>query len=68
MSYIKLGDPLNDFDRIDREEAEWLESRPVCEICGHPIQDETLYLINDEFVCEKCLDHNFKKWTDDYVE
>ncbi len=68
MSYFRSGDPLDDFDRHDREQQKWLDSCPVCEICGEHIQDEHLYLINDEFVCPDCLDRDFKKRTDDYVE
>lgn len=68
MSYFRTGDPLDDFNRLDREQAEYLESLPVCERCGEPIQDEYLYLINDEFVCQECLDRDFKKETDDYTE
>lgn len=52
----------------DREQTKRLERLPVCERCGEPIQDEHLYLINDEFVCLDCLDRDFKKRTDDYVE
>ena len=44
MSCFRCGDPLDDFDRLDREQAKWLESLPVCERCGKPIQDEHLYL------------------------
>ena len=68
MSYFRTGDPLDDSERRDREQAEYLESLPQCEICGEPIQDEHLYLINDEFVCQECLDRDFKKETDDYTE
>ena len=68
MSYFRTGDPLEDFNRLDREQAEYLESLPVCSICGEPIQDEHLYLINDEFVCPECLDSEFRKNTDDYTE
>ena len=46
----------------------YLESLPVCERCGEPIQDEHLYLINDEFVCQECLDRDFRKDTNDYVK
>lgn len=68
MSYFRYGDPMDDFDRLDREQAKWLESLPVCEICGQPIQDDHLYLINDEFVCPACLDREFKKDVGDYTE
>ena len=60
-------DPVADFEAYDRQQEEQLERLPVCEICGEPIQDEHLYLINDEFVCEKCLIRDFRKNTDDYV-
>jgi formylmethanofuran dehydrogenase subunit E len=68
MSYFRTGDPLDDFNRLDREQAQYLESFPVCERCGKPIQDEHLYLINDEFVCPECLYRDFRKDTEDYVK
>ena len=61
-------DPIADFEAHDREQANQLAELPVCEICGEPIQDEHLYLINDEFVCEKCLIRDFRKDVEDYVE
>ena len=68
MSYFRTGDPLEDFNRRDREQSEYLESLPVCERCCKPIQDEHLYLINDEFVCQECLDRDFRKRVDDYIQ
>lgn len=61
-------DPVRDFEQHDREQAKWLAKLPKCGICGEPIQDEHMYLINDEFVCPDCLDRDFRKDTDDYVE
>lgn len=60
-------DPVKDFEHHDLEQTRQLEKLPVCEICTHPIQDEYLFLINDEFVCEECLIRDFRKNTDDYV-
>lgn len=68
MSCFRTDDPVADFERHDREQERQLSELPVCEICGKPIQDENLYLINDEFVCQECLDRDFRKDTDDYVE
>lgn len=68
MSYFRHGDPLDDFDRHDREQAKELEKLPVCEICGEAIQDEHLYLINDEFICPACLERDFRKRTEDYTD
>lgn len=61
-------DPVSDFHAHDRQQTKRLAQLPVCSICGEPIQDEHLYLINDEFVCPACLDRDFKKDVDDYVE
>ncbi len=61
-------DPLMDFENHDREQTKRLQRFPVCAICGNPIQDEHLYLINDEFVCPECLNRDFRKDVDDYVE
>ena len=60
-------DPVRDFEQHDREQAKQLERLPVCEICTQPIQDEHLYLINDEFVCPDCLKRDFRKKTEDFI-
>ena len=48
-------DAVSDFERYDREQAEWLKRLPVCVDCGEPIQDETAFYINEEWVCERCI-------------
>ena len=63
MSYFRSGDPLDDFDRLDREYTKWLEGCPVCDICDKHIQDEHYYLIFGDVICPDCLDH-FKKRND----
>lgn len=52
----------------EAEQEKRLARYPVCENCGHPIQDEHLYLINDEFICTECLIRDFRKDTGDYIE
>lgn len=49
-------DPEKEFDIRDEQQAEWLASRPVCEICGDPIQDEIYYDLNNKRVCVDCVD------------
>ena len=61
-------DPARDFAYHDAQQSRNLERLPVCENCGEPIQDEHLFLINDEFICEECLKNNFRKRTEDYCE
>lgn len=65
---MNIPDNYDQWKAHDREQTKRLEELPVCEICGEPIQDEHLYLINDEFVCPACLERDFRKDTDDYVE
>lgn len=60
MSYFRCGDPLADFARHDREQAQWEKSLPKCDVCGEPIQDY-YYEIDGEIICQECLDDNFRK-------
>lgn len=61
MSYFRCGDPLADFARHDREQAEWLETLPVCDICGEPIQDEKYFQKDGENICLDCLEGFMKR-------
>lgn len=61
MSYFRTGDPLDDFARHDREQAQRLEQLPKCDICGEPIQDDHYYQINGDNVCPECLNDHFRK-------
>lgn len=38
-----------------REAERWLESRPVCDACGNPIQERKMYEIDNETVCPNCI-------------
>lgn len=49
-------DPIADFERHDREQAEELERLPVCVECDCIIQDEMAYYFHGEWVCESCMD------------
>ena len=64
----RSDDPVADFMRHDAEQARELKRLPVCSECGEPIQSETCYEINDELICEDCLNRNHRKFTDDYME
>lgn len=61
MSYFRCGDPEDDFNRLDREQAKRLSELPACDICDQPIQDEHYYLINGDNVCISCLNDHFRK-------
>ena len=60
-------DNYSQWEANEQEQEKRLAELPVCSVCSEPIQDEHLYLINDEFICPECLDRDFRKDTDDYV-
>ena len=64
----KMLDNYDMFIQHDKEQAAYLEKLPVCVYCNDEIQDDAYYEINEEPVCEDCLNEHFRKWTDDYVE
>lgn len=66
--FFLTDDPVADADRYFSERDAELEKLPVCADCGEPVQDDHYYLINDEVICPNCLDSNYRKEIDDYVE
>ena len=58
---IFTDDPIADFERHDAEQQAELDKLPRCSICDVPIQDDYYYEINDECICEDCLNDNFRK-------
>lgn len=63
----RTDNPLADFESHDAECSRWLASRPECSICGEPIQEDTCFEINDEVICEDCLNDNYRKAVEDIV-
>ena len=55
------------WEQHDAEQEKQLESLPRCDYCNEYVQDEFLYCINDEIICNQCLNDNFRKATEDYV-
>ena len=65
---MNIPDNYDQWESHESDLEQDLKNLPVCERCSQPIQGEHLYLINDEFVCEECLVHDFRKNTDDYIQ
>lgn len=63
-----IPDSYDLWEAKDREETQWLERRPKCDYCREPIQEEYMYHINGEFICENCLERFFRKETEDFME
>lgn len=67
MPVYRSDDPVADFERYDAEQQRRLSELPVCSECGEPVQDDFYYEINDEIICQECLDRDFRKRTEDYI-
>lgn len=67
MSYFRHGDPLDDFDRLDRKQAEAEARLPICDEYGHRIHDEYYYEIDGEILCEECMNRRYQRRTEDYA-
>lgn len=61
-------DPYDDFVEYDRQQEAELKKRPVCVFCGEHIQDDYLFELGNDIICEKCLNDNFRKYTEDYID
>lgn len=68
MSYFRTGDPLADFERLERENESYARIHPVCCHCGDPIMDDRMFVINDNYYHIECAEDEFQKWTEDYIE
>ena len=62
------GDPLRDAEARDRDQQSELDRLPRCACCGEPIQDDFCYEINDEIICEECLNEHYRHYTDNYID
>lgn len=63
----RTDDPPADWDAYCRHQDALHGMLPMCEECGHHIEDEHCFEFNDVYICEECLDKNHKKRTEDVV-
>lgn len=64
--YYRTDDPVADFNRHEEDRARELEQLPTCSQCGWPVQTDFCYVINDEVICERCME-NFRQYTTDLI-
>lgn len=63
----RTDDPFVDLDRW-LDEVELREKMlPRCSECSEPIYDDYYYEIDGKIYCQKCLDENFMRSTEDYI-
>lgn len=61
-------DPAADYDAYCREQDAAEAKLPICADCGERVYDDHFYLINDEVICPACLESNYRKDIDEYIE
>ena len=55
---IRTDDPALDSATRDEEFEDWLKTRPVCDICGEPIQEEYAFMYSGGWICSRCIEQN----------
>lgn len=65
---MNVPDNYDLWEAHEANQEKLLEKLPECEICGHPIQDDFYYEINDAIICENCLNNHHRKRTEDFIE
>lgn len=68
MSYGRMSDPIDDYNAYSAHQQSELDKLPKCENCGEPIQDERLCDFDGTIYCLGCVNDNFVKYTEDYIE
>ena len=58
---MNIPDNYDRWKQHDVEQQEQLDKLPLCSICDERIQDDYYFEINDECICEDCLNDNFRK-------
>ena len=64
---MSIPDNYDIWEAHDVEMERRRARRPVCRDCGEPIQDETAFLRDGEWTCERCMD-NYRELVEDYIE
>ena len=59
-----MVDNYSMWERNEREMERKLASRPVCEDCGNPIQDEFYFEVEGDILCEECMHDRYRKSAD----
>ncbi len=59
MPIMYSSDPVRDFEEHDREAEKWLNSRPICDMCGHHIQEDYYFDADGDTLCERCFNEYF---------
>ena len=60
--------PAIDFAYWDAEQVKAEALLPVCDDCGEAINDDYYYEVDGDILCEECMRHRYRRFTEDYIE
>ena len=55
------------FKQRDAEQQSKLKMLPICIVCKEPIQTEYCYGNNGKYICEHCLNEDYKHSVEDLI-
>lgn len=64
---MNVPDNYDQFQEDEARKQRWLDSRPKCDYCDRPIQDEKLCDFDGVLICLKCVEDHYTKDTEDYT-
>ena len=60
-------DPVADYHTYAADQERELAKLPKCYVCGEAIQDDYCYMVNDEPVCEECMNRDYRVSTEELM-
>lgn len=62
-----LADNYDLFKQNEAEKEAKLKMLPICKACEEPIQTEYCYGNNGKYICEHCLNEDYKHSVEDLI-
>lgn len=63
---MSIPDSYDLWENHDRKQLAWQKTLPVCDKCQKPIQDNYYFYINEETLCQSCMEDKYMLSTEDY--
>ena len=64
---MNVPDNFSQWEAHERQQEALLDKLPECESCGKLIQDDYYFEIDNEILCEECMNQRYRKNTEDFV-
>ena len=65
---MQIQDNYDMWLEYDRKQQKKYKMLPICDNCQQHIIDDYFYLINGEKICSECLENEFRKDVEDFMQ